>query len=141
MVQFRLSGDASARFAQLTGANIDKPMAILLDDKVESAPMIQGKIRGSGQITMGSSATFENARDLSIVLKAGALPAPVEIIEKNVVGATLGADSIKKGFFSAGGYHHPPPRPPGGGHPASAQRRSQLAVAAAACIESRWRSA
>lgn len=101
MVQFRLSGDASARFAQLTGANIDKPMAILLDDKVESAPMIQSKIRGNGQITMGSSATFENARDLSIVLKAGALPAPVEIIEKNVVGATLGADSIKKGFFSS----------------------------------------
>jgi preprotein translocase subunit SecD len=50
---------------------------------------------------MGSSATFEDARDLSIVLKAGALPAPVEIIAQNVVGATLGSDSISKGFWAS----------------------------------------
>ncbi len=100
-VDFTLSGDGAARFAQLTGANIDNPLAIVLDDKVESAPMINSKIRRNGQITMGSGATLEDARNLEIVLKAGALPAPVEIIEKNVVGATLGADSIRKGFYSA----------------------------------------
>ena len=100
VVNFSLSGDGAARFAQLTGANIDKPLAIVIDDKVESAPFINSKIRRRGQITMGSSAGVKDARNMEIVLKAGALPAPVEIIEKNVVGATLGMDSIKKGFFS-----------------------------------------
>lgn len=101
VVNFALSGDGAALFGQLTGSNIDKPLAITLDERVESAPFINSKIRNSGQITMGSSATFEDARNLEIVLKAGALPAPVEIIEKNVVGATLGADSIRKGFMSS----------------------------------------
>jgi len=98
VVNFSLSGDGASAFARLTGANIDKPLAIVLDDKVESAPMINSKIRRRGQITMGGSASIDDARDMEIVLKAGALPAPVEIIEKNVVGATLGADSITKGF-------------------------------------------
>jgi len=101
VVNFSLSGDGAALFGQLTGSNIDKPLAITLDEKVESAPFINSKIRNNGQITMGGSATFEDARNLEIVLKAGALPAPVEIIEKNVVGATLGADSIRKGFISS----------------------------------------
>jgi SecD/SecF fusion protein len=100
-VDFKLSGRASAAFARLTGANIDKPLAIVIDDKVESSPMINSKIRKDGQITMGSSASLEDAKNLSIVLKAGALPAPVEIIEKNVVGPTLGSDSIRKGLISA----------------------------------------
>lgn len=100
-VDFALSGDGAARFAQLTGANINKPLAIVLDDRVESAPMINSKIRQSGQITMGGGASMEDARNLEIVLKAGALPAPVEIIEKNVVGASLGADSIRKGFYAS----------------------------------------
>lgn len=100
-VDFSLSGDGAARFAQLTGANIDKPLAIVLDDKVESAPFISSKIRRNGQITMGGGAQVNDATNLQIVLKAGALPAPVEIIEKNVVGATMGTDSIKKGFYSA----------------------------------------
>ncbi|UCD62976.1 MAG: protein translocase subunit SecD [Candidatus Zixiibacteriota bacterium] len=101
VVNFKVSGDGLARFAQLTGANINKPLAIVLDDKVESAPFISSKIRGPGQITMGGGATMQDARNMEIVLKAGALPAPVEIIEKNVVGATLGADSIRKGFYSS----------------------------------------
>ncbi len=101
VVNFSLSGDGAARFAQLTGANIDKPLAIVIDDKIESSPFINDKIRRRGQITMGSTASVQDARNLEIVLKAGALPAPVEIIEKNVVGATLGMDSIKKGFFSS----------------------------------------
>ncbi|MEA1981633.1 MAG: protein translocase subunit SecD [candidate division Zixibacteria bacterium] len=100
-VDFQLSGDGAARFAQLTGANIDKPLVIVLDDRVESAPFINSKIRKRGQITMGSSATMKDCRNLEIVLKAGALPAPVEIIEKNVVGASLGADSISKGFSAS----------------------------------------
>jgi protein-export membrane protein SecD len=100
-VNFQLTGDGAARFAQLTGANIDKPLAIVIDDRVESAAFINSKIRNSGQITMGGNADIEDARNLEIVLKAGALPAPVEIIEKNVVGATLGADSIRKGFYSS----------------------------------------
>lgn len=100
-VNFQLSGDGAARFAQLTGANIDKPLAIVIDDKVESSPFINSKIRRRGQIQMGSSAAIEDARNMEIVLKAGALPAPVEIIEKNVVGASLGADSISKGFRSS----------------------------------------
>lgn len=97
-VDFSLSGEGAARFAQLTGANIDKPLAILLDDRVESAPFINSKIRKRGQITLGGSAGIREARNMEIVLQAGALPAPVEIIEKNVVGASLGADSIAKGF-------------------------------------------
>ncbi len=101
VVNFKLSGDGAALFSQLTGSNINKPLAITLDDRVQSAPFINSKIRNDGQISLGNNATFENARDLEIVLKAGALPAPVEIIEKNVVGATLGADSIKKGFMSS----------------------------------------
>ncbi len=79
-VDFRLSGRAAAQFANLTGNNIDKPFAIILDDKVESAPFINGRIRNSGQITLGTGATIEDANDLAIVLKAGSLPAPVEII-------------------------------------------------------------
>jgi len=99
-VDFRLTGKPMAKFARLTGANIDKPLAIVIDGKVESAPMINSKIRGPGTITMGSGATIEDAKDLEIVLKAGALPAPVEIIEKNVIGPTMGSDSIRKGFIS-----------------------------------------
>ncbi len=99
-VDFRLTGKPMAAFARLTGANVDKPLAIVIDGKVESAPMINSKIRGPGTITMGSGATIEDAKDLEIVLKAGALPAPVEIIEKNVIGPTLGSDSIRKGLIS-----------------------------------------
>jgi protein-export membrane protein SecD len=101
VVNFQLSGDGAARFAQLTRSNIDKPLAIVIDDKVESAPFINSTIRNRGQITMGGSASVDDARNMEIVLKAGALPAPVEIIEKNIVGASLGADSIKKGFTAS----------------------------------------
>jgi protein-export membrane protein SecD len=100
-VGFQLSGEGNQRFAQLTGANIGKPMGIVLDNQIESAPFIQAKIRGSGVITMGSGAKIEDAINLEIVLKAGSLPAPVEVIEKNIVGATLGADSISKGITSS----------------------------------------
>src|SRR5262249_40426691 len=100
-VDFTLNTDGAAIFSQLTGANIDKPLAIMLDNKVESAPMINSKIRNRGQITMGSSATFQDAHDLEIVIKAGVVSAPVDIIAQNVVGATLGSDSISKGFWAS----------------------------------------
>jgi len=100
-VNFKLQGNGAARFAQLTGSNLQKPLCIVIDGKVESAAFINSKIRNSGQITMGGGANVDDARNLEIVLKAGALPAPVEIIAKNVVGATLGQDSIHKGLYAS----------------------------------------
>lgn len=98
IVNFELDGDGAKRFAALTGANIGKPLAIVLDDRVESAPEIRSRIRKSGQIELGGSgASWEDARLLSVVLKAGALPAKVEIIQNSVIGPSLGQDSINKG--------------------------------------------
>jgi protein-export membrane protein SecD len=100
-VLFNLTKQGGRRFARLTGANIGKPLAITLDGRVESAPIIQSKIRDSGVITMGGAVAFEEAVDLSIVLRAGALPAPVKIIENRIIGPSLGQDSIRKGTTSA----------------------------------------
>jgi len=100
-VDFKVASEGVGRFAQLTGANINKPLAVVLDGLVESAAFINSKIRGPGTITMGGGSDLEDARNLEIVLEAGSLPAPVEIIEKNVVGASLGADSISKGFTAS----------------------------------------
>jgi SecD/SecF fusion protein len=100
VVNFTLTKEGGRIFAALTGANIKKPLAIVLDNRVESAPTIQSKIRDRGQITMGGSASFEDAKELAVVLRAGALPAPVNVIQNSVVGATLGKDSINKGKLS-----------------------------------------
>jgi len=100
VVNFTLTKEGGRIFAALTGANIKRPLAIVLDNRVESAPTIQSKIRDRGQITMGGSATFDDAKDLAVVLRAGALPAPVNVIQNSVVGATLGKDSINKGRLS-----------------------------------------
>ncbi len=100
-VNFKLTKEGGRKFARLTGANIKKPLAIILDGRVESAPEIQSKIRDEGRITMGGAATFDEAVDLSIVLRAGALPAPVKIIENRIIGPSLGQDSIRKGTTSA----------------------------------------
>ncbi|GAB4326342.1 MAG: protein translocase subunit SecD [Candidatus Zixiibacteriota bacterium] len=101
IVNFELTREGGRRFARLTGANINKPLAIVLDGRVESAPEIQSRIQDRGQITMGGNSTYEDAVDLSIVLRAGALPAPVRIIENNVIGPSLGHDSIRKGFTAS----------------------------------------
>jgi len=101
IVSFQLTNEGGRIFSRVTGPNIGKPLAIVLDGKVESAPNIQDRIRDRGQISMGAGATFTEAKDLSIVLKAGALPAPVEIIESSVVGPSMGADSINKGLTSS----------------------------------------
>jgi SecD/SecF fusion protein len=100
-VQFTLTKKGGRIFARVTGANIDKPLAITLDGRVESAPIIRSKIRDRGVIEMGGVASIEDATDLSIVLRAGALPAPVKIIENRVIGPSLGQDSISKGTTAA----------------------------------------
>ncbi|QTA82427.1 Protein translocase, subunit D [Desulfonema limicola] len=86
-------------FERITGENVQKRLAIVLDDKVYSAPVIQEKI-GGGEARITGSFTTEEARDLAIVLRAGALPAPVKILEERTVGPSLGADSIKQGLAS-----------------------------------------
>ena len=100
-VNFELTREGGTRFHRITRANIGKPLVIVLDERVESAATIQSAIREQGRITLGGGATFEEAKDLSIVLRAGALPAPVLIAENNVVGPSLGKDSIQKGSYSA----------------------------------------
>ena len=86
-------------FARITAANVKKRLAIVLDKKVYSAPVIQEKITG-GQARITGSFTTEEAHDLAIVLRAGALPAPVNILEERTVGPSLGSDSIRKGLVS-----------------------------------------
>jgi preprotein translocase subunit SecD len=86
-------------FEQITGRNIGKKLAIVLDNKVYSAPVIQDKI-GGGRAQITGRFSMSEARDLAIVLRAGALPAPVDIIEERTVGPSLGKDSIDKGFKS-----------------------------------------
>ncbi len=99
-VNFRLNRQGAIIFARFTGENIGRRIAIVLDEKVRSAPVVQGKIPGGdGRITgMG---TDEEAADLAIVLRAGALPAPVSIVEERTVGPSLGRDSIESGKKAA----------------------------------------
>ena len=83
-------------FERVTGQNVGKRLAIVLDNKVNSAPVIKTKISG-GRAVIEGRYTMDEARDLAIVLRAGALPAPVKIIEERTVGPSLGKDSIEKG--------------------------------------------
>jgi SecD/SecF fusion protein len=87
----------AAEFAKITGENVKRRLAIILDGVVRSAPVIQERI-GGGKAQITGSYTAEEAHDLAIVLRAGALPATVKIVQNITVGPTLGADSIKKGF-------------------------------------------
>ncbi len=99
-VSLTFSDEGSRVFARVTGANIQKRLAIILDQRVVLAPTLQAKIT-SGRARITGMDTFEDAKDLSIVLKAGALPAPVRIIEERTVGPSLGHDSIVAGSYSA----------------------------------------
>ncbi|MBI4796613.1 MAG: preprotein translocase subunit SecD, partial [Deltaproteobacteria bacterium] len=89
----------AAEFARITGENVKRRMAIILDGVVRSAPVIQERI-GGGKAQITGSDTPEEAHDLAIVLRAGALPATVKIVQNITVGPTLGADSIHKGWVS-----------------------------------------
>ena len=86
-------------FERITGANINKRLAIVLDKNVYSAPNIQDRISGGNAVITGHF-TLEEATDLAIALRAGSLPAPVKIIEERTVGPTLGADSVRTGLMS-----------------------------------------
>lgn len=100
IVSFRFNTSGARKFAQVTQENVGKPFAIVLDNEVISAPVIREPIiGGSGQIS--GSFTPQSANDLAILLRAGALPAPLTIIEERTVGPGLGADSIAKGKMSA----------------------------------------
>src|SRR6202142_2749708 len=100
IVSFRFNTSGARKFAQVTQENVGKPFAIVLDNEVISAPVIREPILGgSGQIS--GSFTVESANDLSILLRAGALPAPLTIIEERTVGPGLGQDSIEKGELAA----------------------------------------
>jgi preprotein translocase subunit SecD len=100
IVSFRFNTSGARKFAQVTQENVGKPFAIILDNQVISAPVIREPILGgSGQIS--GSFTVESANDLAILLRAGALPAPLTIIEERTVGPGLGQDSIAKGKVSA----------------------------------------
>jgi protein-export membrane protein SecD len=96
MVRMQMNADGASRWSTITGQNIGKRVAIVLDSAVYSAPTVQNKIPGgSSQITGSKDAKEANL--LAVVLKAGALKAPVKIIEERIVGPSLGEDSIKKG--------------------------------------------
>jgi preprotein translocase subunit SecD len=95
-VSFTLSRQGGRIFERATGQHIGDAMAIVLDERVISAPVIQSQIGMNGRITLGGGA-IEEARDLALVLRAGALPAPIHIVEERSVGPSLGADSIEQG--------------------------------------------
>lgn len=98
-VTLDLTGHGGKIFGQVTEKNVNKRFAIILDDKVKSAPVIREKILG-GSAQISGNFSYEEATDLAIVLRIGALPAPVEIIQNLTVGASLGRDSIEKGLSS-----------------------------------------
>jgi protein-export membrane protein SecD len=96
IVTFELTRRAGRRFEKATGDHIGDQMAIVLDDRVYTAPVIRGSISNRGQIELGQS-TMEDASDLALVLRSGALPAPLKIVEERSVGPSLGADSVQNG--------------------------------------------
>jgi len=98
-VTLNLTGRGGKIFAQVTEKNVNKRFAIILDGNIKSAPVIRERILG-GSAQISGSFTYEEATDLAIVLRIGALPAPVEIIQNMTVGASLGHDSITKGVAS-----------------------------------------
>ena len=95
-VQFELSRRGGRRFAEVTGQNVGEFLAIVLDGEVVSAPVIRDRIGARGQIELGGS-TLQEASDLALVLRAGALPAPLRIMEERTVGPSLGQDSVDQG--------------------------------------------
>ena len=104
-VSLNFDANGARDFERITGENVGNRMAIVLDETVNSAPVIQSRIGGGrAQITLGSNKNYQElvqeANDLALVLKAGALPAPVTIGEERTVGASLGPELIKRGSFA-----------------------------------------
>ncbi len=100
VVSFKFDGAGARRFGDATRENVGKPFAIVLDNKVISAPVIREPITGGSGIISGSF-TVQSASDLALLLRAGALPAPITILEERTVGAQLGADSIQAGTLAS----------------------------------------
>jgi SecD/SecF fusion protein len=100
IVTMEMDGEGSSDWARITGANINKRIAIVLDNVIYSAPVVRSKITG-GNSQIEGMANVQEAKLLEIVLKAGALPAPVKIIEERSIGPSLGEDSIKAGVSSS----------------------------------------
>ena len=99
-VVFSLSSEGSKKFADITGNNVGKMMSIVLDGKILSMPVIRERIAG-GNVRITGDFTMNEANDLALVLRAGAFPVPLEIVEERTVGPTLGEDSIKAGVKAA----------------------------------------
>jgi preprotein translocase subunit SecD len=95
-VQFTWNAEGAQRFGDLTGANVGKPLAIVLDDLVYSAPVVRDRISRVGVITGNFSS--DEASDLAVILRSGALPIPVKLEEERTIGPALGADSIRQGL-------------------------------------------
>ena len=100
IVNFRFDGQGSRKFGKITTDNVGKPFAIVLDNAVISAPIINEPILGGSGMISGSF-TVQEANDLAILLRAGALPAPLVILEERTVGPGLGADSIRSGQIAS----------------------------------------
>ena len=99
IVNLSMNSDGARKWSIITGSNVGRQVAIVLDNKVHMAPNIREKISGGGTLIEGF-ANIDEAKDIAIVLRAGALPAPVDIIEERVVGPSLGADSVRSGTQS-----------------------------------------
>ncbi|MAD50972.1 MAG: protein translocase subunit SecD [Candidatus Marinimicrobia bacterium] len=99
IVLLDMNSEGSRTWSRVTGGNIGRRVALVLDKKVHMAPVIRSKISDGGTMIEGF-ANMDEAKDIAIVLRAGALPAPVNIIEERVVGPSLGADSVAKGTLS-----------------------------------------
>jgi preprotein translocase subunit SecD len=98
-VSFTLNNDGARRFGELTGNNIGKQLAIVLDGRVQSAPRIDGRITTDGQIF--GSFTSDEVQNLSLVLRSGALPAELTYLEERTIGPSLGADSVRSGVLAS----------------------------------------
>ena len=98
-VSMTMNSDGARRWAALTKANVGKAIAIVLDGTVYSAPRVSGEISG-GQSSINGNFTIEDTKDLANTLKSGRMPAPAHIVQEEVVGPTLGAQSIQQGFIS-----------------------------------------
>ena len=101
VVQFTLNNEGARRFKSETGKHVKDNMAVVLDDRVVTAPVLNSAIGRNGQITLGGG-SLQAAQDLALVLRAGALPVPLKVAQYGTIGASLGADSIRNGILALG---------------------------------------
>ena len=132
IVTFQLDRAGGRKFGDETGKHVGDYMAILLDGRVQGRPpVIQSRIGRNGQITLGNK-SLQEAQDLALTLKAGALPIPLKIVEERQVGASLGSDSIREGHHRRSGRHAA--RDPDHGGVLPAERRARRASRSALYI-------